>query len=64
MTLMTAHRILISTAMVFFLFYAIWELVHYSTTGHVWALLRSLASLVVSIGFAIYLRSLKRFLGP
>lgn len=61
---MTAHRILIATAIVFFLFYALWELVHYSNTGNPWALVRSIVSGLASIGFTIYFRSLKRFLGP
>lgn len=61
---MTAHRILIATAIVFFLFYALWELFNYSSTGNPWALVRSIVSVLVSTGFTIYFRSLKRFLGP
>lgn len=57
MTLMTAHRILIGTAIVFFLVYAVWEVFHARAAGP-WALVRAGASLLVSVGFALYFRSL------
>lgn len=59
MTLMTAHKILIAAAIVFFLGYAIWELRN-AQTGGAWALVRSGISGVVSVGFLIYFRSLGR----
>ena len=62
MTLLTAHRILISTAVVFFFGFSLWELRNYFDTGSLWASLRSLLYLLVSAGFGIYLRSLKRWL--
>ncbi len=61
MTLLTAHKILISTAVIFFFGFALWELRNYFDTGSVWAFLRCLLYLFVSIGFGLYLRSLKRW---
>lgn len=58
-TLMTAHKILIAAAILFFLGYAIWELRNAQAAG-LWALARSGVSVVVSVGFGIYFRSLGR----
>ena len=41
MKLITAHKILISTAVVFFLFFTLWELRNYSNSGETWAALRA-----------------------
>ena len=38
---MTAHKILISTAAVFFFFFGLWELRNYSDTGETWAVFRA-----------------------
>ncbi len=57
MTLMTAHKILIAAAIVFFLGYAVWELRHVPAGG-TWALVRGGVSLLVSLGFVLYFRSL------
>ena len=62
MTLLTAHRILISAAIVFFFGFALWELRNYLGAGDGWALIRGLIYLVVSVGFGVYLKSLKRWL--
>ena len=59
MTLLTAHRILISAAVAFFFGFALWELRNYLAGGDLWAAFRSLLYLLVSIGFGIYLKSLK-----
>ena len=56
---MTAHKILIAAAILFFLGYAIWELRN-AQAGDLWALVRSGVSVVVSVGFGIYFRSLGR----
>jgi hypothetical protein len=61
MKLITAHKILISTAAVFFVFFPFWELRNYFNTDNVWALFRSVLYLVVAIGFAIYFKNLHRF---
>ena len=58
-TLMTAHKILIAAAIVFFLGYAVWELRNAQAAG-LWALVRGGISVVVLVGFVIYFRSLGR----
>jgi hypothetical protein len=58
----TAHKILISTAVLFFFGYALWELRQYSRLGEVSALLRGIAALLGAIGFGVYLRSFVRSL--
>ena len=45
--------------MVFFCGFALWELRNYFDTGNLWATFRSILYLLVSIGFGIYLKSLK-----
>ena len=59
MTLLTAHRILISTAVVFFFGFALWELRNYFDSGNLWAIFRGFLYLLVAVGFGFYLRSLK-----
>jgi len=51
-----AHTILITTAIVFFLFYAIWEIRNYPDPGGTWALVRGIISGVVAFGLGLYLR--------
>jgi hypothetical protein len=63
MKLITAHRILIGAAVVFFLFFSIWELRSYLDVGNAWAAARSALYLFVAIGFGVYLKSLKRWYG-
>lgn len=62
MSLLTAHKILISTAVVFFFGFSLWELTGYLKTGDLWASLRSILYLLVAVGFGFYLRSLKHWL--
>ncbi|MDP6180243.1 MAG: hypothetical protein QGG48_10160 [Desulfatiglandales bacterium] len=50
MTSLTAHRILIGTAVVFFFGFALW------------ALFRIILYLAVSVSFGIYLKTLKHWL--
>jgi len=63
-SLTTAHKILISAAILLFFGYALWELRQYSRLGDVSALLRSAAALLGAVGFGVYLqlfvRSLRR----
>lgn len=61
MTILTAHKILIWTSIVFFFGFALWEFRNYLGTGDLWASVRGLLYLCVSVGFAVYLRSLKRW---
>jgi len=58
-TLLTAHKILISTAVLFFFGFALWELRNYFDTGDLWAIFRGFLYLLVAVGFGFYLRSLK-----
>jgi hypothetical protein len=46
---------------VFFFGFALWELRNYLHSGNSWASIRSLLYLLVSVGFGLYLRSLKRW---
>jgi len=55
MTVLTAHKILISSAVALFVLYAVWELRNYAD-GDAAALLRALLSAVTAGGLAVYLR--------
>jgi hypothetical protein len=61
MRLITAHKILISSAVIFFIFFALWELRNYFDTGDHWAVFRGLLYFLVALGFGIYLQNLKRW---
>jgi hypothetical protein len=58
----TAHKILIATAVLFFFGYALWELRRYFQLGNEGALLRGIGSMVGAIGLGLYLRSFIRSL--
>jgi hypothetical protein len=60
-TLLTAHRILISTAVVFFIFFSVWEVNNFLKAGNSWNLGRAAIYLLVAAGFGVYLKSLKRW---
>jgi hypothetical protein len=57
MSVTTAHKILISVAVLFFFGYALWELRQYARLGEMGALLRGVAALLGAVGFGVYLRS-------
>jgi hypothetical protein len=61
MKLLTAHKILIGTAVVFFLFFALWEGRSYYQRSEGWAAFRAAVYILVAIGFAIYFKNLKRW---
>lgn len=61
MSLLTAHKILITTTVVFFFGFALWELRNYTQSGETWASIRAILYLLVSVGFWFYLRSLKKW---
>ena len=61
MKLITAHKILIASATIFFVFFAFWELRRYFNGSESWALARSLLYFLVALGFGIYLKNLKRW---
>lgn len=60
MKLITAHKILISSAVIFFVFFAFWEFRNYSN-GDGWAAWRGGMYFVVALGFAVYLKNIKRW---
>jgi hypothetical protein len=60
MKLMTAHKILIASAAVFFCFFAAWELRNYFASGAFWAMVRAGLYLVVAVGFGVYFKNLDR----
>ncbi|MGH7262608.1 MAG: hypothetical protein ACREH7_01625 [Candidatus Rokuibacteriota bacterium] len=61
MLLIVFHRILIGTAIVFGVGFAIWELLTYRQTGAVENLLIGIGAAIISGFFAYYLKNLKRF---
>ena len=61
MKLITAHRILIASAIVFFIFFSLWELRNYASAGESWAAARSALYFLISLGFGIYLKNLHRW---
>lgn len=60
MKLLTAHKILITSAVVFFVFFGFWEYRHY-LKGEGWAVWRSGLYFIIALGFAVYLKNLKRW---
>ena len=63
MRLITAHKILISTAAVFFFFFGFWEVRNYMSGADAWAAFRAVLYVVVAVGFAVYFRNLDRLYG-
>ena len=65
MTLLTAHRILIGAAIVFFAFYALWEFTGArGTGGGPWGTARGTVSLLATAALGIYFLTLKGRGGP
>jgi hypothetical protein len=63
MRLITAHKVLISAAAVFFFFFGFWELRNYMSGTDTWAALRAVIYFAVAIGFAVYFKNLDRLYG-
>ncbi|MGH7853582.1 MAG: hypothetical protein ACREP3_09075 [Candidatus Binatia bacterium] len=61
MRLITAHKILIASATIFFVFFGLWELNRYSNSSDIWAMARSALYFLVAFGFGYYLKNLKRW---
>lgn len=57
------HRVLIATAIAFCIFFAWWGFREYQRTGTTWSLASSIAFAVFALGFIVYLRFLRSFLG-
>ena len=62
MTLLTAHKILISTAVIFFFGFALRELGMYFQTDNPWAALSGLFYLLVAAALGFYLSSLRKWI--
>jgi hypothetical protein len=60
MHILTAHRILIAIAVVFFAFYALREALRFASSGSVAAALGGILSALAAIGFALYWRRIPR----
>jgi hypothetical protein len=56
------HKVLIATAIVFCAFFAVWGWRDYQHTGTTWSLASSIGFALFAVGFAVYLRFLRRFL--
>lgn len=61
MLLIVFHRILIGTAIVFGVGFAVWELLAYRRTGAAENLLIGVGAAVVAVALGYYLKNLKRF---
>jgi hypothetical protein len=61
MRLITAHRILIATSIVFFFGFSFWQLSRYLQSAEGWALLQAAGYFLAAIAFAVYLVNLKRW---
>ena len=57
MRLITAHKILIGSAVAFFAFFAAFELRAFASSGRVGALASAVLGLAAAVGFGLYLRS-------
>jgi len=57
------HRFLIGTAIAFCALFSVWGWREYQASHTTWALASSIAFGVFTVGFAVYLAYLKKFLG-
>ena len=57
MRLLTAHKILIASAVAFFAFFAVVEVRSFAATGSIGDLASGVFALGVAVGFGLYLRS-------
>lgn len=60
MSVLTAHKILIASAVVLFLGYGVWEMLQYPNPGGVGALVRGGLSWLAALGLGVYLRAVFR----
>ena len=61
MRLITAHRILIGAAIVFFVFFAAVQLRLYVHAAGIASLVEAVVSIVVAVGLVLYYRTLSRW---
>ena len=57
------HRVLISTAIVFSLGFAVWSAWAYAGTGERWALASAIGFGAATVALVLYLKNLRKFLG-
>ena len=57
------HKVLISTAIIFTLGFAVWSGMAYANTREFWALASAIGFGIATLVLILYLRNLKRFLG-
>ena len=57
------HKVLIVTAIAFCAFFSVWGWREYQRTSTTWSLASAVAFAGFAVGFAVYLRFLRRFLG-
>ena len=62
MHLIWFHRVLIGTAILFFLGFGGWELANYRNNGEATALALAIGSILIAVALAIYLKRLRRIL--
>jgi hypothetical protein len=61
--IIVAHRILIGAAILFGIFFTVWEVVKYRETGEGQYLAVALVAGVITLAMGYYLKNLRRFLG-
>lgn len=59
MTLLTAHRILIGSAVALFVYYGLWELSGWRAAGAGGGGIRGAVSLILAAGLALYILTLR-----
>ncbi len=57
------HKVLISTAIIFSLGFALWSGFAYAQTSEGWALASTVGFGLATVALVLYLRNLKKFLG-
>lgn len=63
MSLISFHRLLIASAILFCFGYAVWELVHFWVVGEGGSLVLGLVFVVLGVLLSIYLTRLRRYVG-
>jgi len=61
MRLLTAHKILIASAAVFFFAFSFWELKDYRETANGWSVIGAVFYLLVAVALAVYFKSLRKW---
>jgi hypothetical protein len=62
MLIIIAHRVLIGTAIVFGVFFALWEVMRYRQHGAARDLLVAVIAALITAAMAYYLKNLRRFI--